>query len=325
MYAEIQLPARSPSASYSALACRQFSKLLNSSLNVPYVCARCCVRNPTSTTLPLPISATFNGNTDFAPSTSPAAVQTVAAAPTILNLTASPATLYQFQALSLAATIAAPLSTQAPNGSLTFYDSGKSVATAPLVVSSQTNTGSASMTLTSLAPGTHILTAGYASNANFLPSTSPGVNITVLPNAFSVTLNPSTLTIQTEHHATLTVTFTGIGLSDTVDIACGTLPEAASCNFNATTVQLQPGQTASVSLDIDTDAILDFANLSHPDSRPSTPVAFAALLPSSYSPAGAANTALPSRCCWPASPHSSSSDAATNTPTTPHPAPIPSP
>ncbi len=37
---------------------RQFNKALNSSLNVPYVCARCCGRNPINTILPEPWRAT---------------------------------------------------------------------------------------------------------------------------------------------------------------------------------------------------------------------------------------------------------------------------
>jgi hypothetical protein len=95
---------------------------------------------------------------------------------TSTTLTSSnPSSLYG-QPVTLTATVAAGT---APSGTVTFTDGTTVLGTAPL-----DNSGRAAITLTNLAVGSHTLTASYAGNANFAPSTSPPLaqNVTAAPN-----------------------------------------------------------------------------------------------------------------------------------------------
>jgi len=78
---------------------------------------------------------------------------------------------------------------------------------------------------------------------------------------FVVSANPPTISIQTKHHASMTVTVSPIGqFAGKVTLSCvDTEPAWASCAFAPATVDLNGGAAVSSTLTIDTDEIKDYA------------------------------------------------------------------
>jgi hypothetical protein len=99
---------------------------------------------------------------------------------------------------------------------------------------------------------------------------------------FSISVANPNITIQTQHHTTVTVTLTSLnGLADAIAMSCGNPPAYVTCKFTPGLTQLTANGTAGVSLYLDTDSVLGYA-LNSPartprDSR-ALPVNFALLL-----------------------------------------------
>jgi hypothetical protein len=139
------------------------------------------------------ITANYAGNANYAASTSPVLTQTVNAAPlatTTTTITSSnnPSTFGQ----SVTFTATVTTGTGTPTGTVTFFDGATNIGTGTL------SGNTATFTTTSLATGSHNITANYAGNANYAASTSPVLTQTVnaAPPATTVTtitssLNPS--------------------------------------------------------------------------------------------------------------------------------------
>jgi large repetitive protein len=121
------------------------------------------------------ITATYNGNTTFGPSTSAALTQTVNQAATTVTLSSStnPAGTGQTVAFTAVVLPTTP-GTGTPTGTVTFTIDG--VAQPPLILTSgkavtfKTNT---------LAAGTHTITATYSGDADYIASTSTALIQTV--------------------------------------------------------------------------------------------------------------------------------------------------
>lgn len=141
------------------------------------------------------ITLSYSGDANFA-GTSAQLTQTVIDATTSTTLAgpASPATFGQ--AMSLTATVT---SNGAPaTGTVTFNDAGTTIGTASLGT-----TGSAVLTLSTLAPGPHTIIATYGGNARAASSSSTALLFTVKQNTLialtsnsnpALTLNPITIT-----------------------------------------------------------------------------------------------------------------------------------
>ena len=106
--------------------------------------------------------------------------------------------------------------------------------------------GVATYTTSSLTAGSHTINAVYGGDANFAGSQSM-LTQTITTPGFSLSANPTTLTIQQGQtgQAKITLTSTG-GDSGTFTFACGGLPEFAACIFNPTSLTVD-GSNASVS------------------------------------------------------------------------------
>ncbi len=209
------------------------------------------------------ITASFAQTPNLSPSIASATL-TVTPAPTVIHLSAAPNPAIQFQLLTIAAAVTAPGSSAAPTGQIAFQDGATPLALSPI-----TTVGSAqaaSFSTSALSPGTHLITAIYPATPNFLPATAT-LSVTVLPQDFTLSAAP-TISIPTEHHATLTLNLTSVGsFSDQIDLACGTLPLYASCVFNGP-VALTPDAKLSVTVHLDTDAVFDYARLQHTPTPP---------------------------------------------------------
>jgi hypothetical protein len=116
------------------------------------------------------ISAAYSGDNNFNSSTASGAsgvTQTVSKSATSSTVNGSPNPSAFGQAVVLTAKVTASGGGGgSPTGTVTFSDGTVSLGTAPVAV------GVASLNVSSLAPGSHNITAAYGGDSNFLPSTS---------------------------------------------------------------------------------------------------------------------------------------------------------
>ena len=154
------------------------------------------------------LTAAYSGGGNFLASTSAIVIHTVnpGSTSTTLSSTPNPSTLGQTVTLNATVSAVAP-AVGVPTGTVTFRDGATVLATATLV------NGSASFTISTLAAGSHPLTAVYSGSATFAASTSAVVTQVVnapAPAATSTSLtstpNPST----TGQAVTLSATVTSV-------------------------------------------------------------------------------------------------------------------
>jgi len=152
------------------------------------------------------------------------------------------------QSITLTATVSntagAGISTAIPTGSVQFMD-GASLLGAAQTLS---GTGTATLTTSTLAAGTHLITAVYTNvDGNFLGSTSTSItSITQLVGDFSINVSPSAQTISSGHQAVYSITVTPIGgLTGTVALSCSGAPANSTCLVSPATQNLQGAAVTS--------------------------------------------------------------------------------
>ena len=122
-------------------------------------------------------SANYDGTASFLSSKSADLAYVVNKATTTTTLLASPTSAVQGELVTFTATVASAAG--APGGTVAFFDNGVQIGTGALAtVSGQQQATFAS---TTLAVGSHPITAQYLGAANFAVSTSAGTNITITP------------------------------------------------------------------------------------------------------------------------------------------------
>jgi hypothetical protein len=157
---------------------------------------------------------------------------------TLANLTSNPSVGVP---VTLSAQVASTTS-GVPTGSITLMDGTAVLAVAPLSAA-----GRATFTTSSLALGTHTLSAAYAGDSNFLPSSPAGATV-VVGAAPDFTLAATGLTTQAVA-AGNAVTFTfsaamqGVGLSSPITLAVQGTPPGATASLNP--ANLPPGGTVT--------------------------------------------------------------------------------
>ena len=156
--------------------------------------------------------------------------QTVNPATTTTSVTSSVNPSVFGQSVTFTATVANTsgqgISTAIPTGTVQFMD-GASVLGAPQTVS---GSGTATLTTSALAAGTHPITAVYTNiDGNFRSSTSS--SLTQVVQDFSITATPAAQTIPSGHQAIYTVTVTPIaGLTGTIALSCSGVPVNSTCS-----------------------------------------------------------------------------------------------
>jgi Bacterial Ig-like domain (group 3)/Autotransporter beta-domain len=113
------------------------------------------------------ITATYNGDVNFASSTT-SINQTVSKIATATTLTASPNPSTPGQAVTFTATVKPAGVSGTPTGTVTFKDGGTTLG-APVTLN---GSGSATFTTSTLASGSHTITAIYSGDPSFAGSTS---------------------------------------------------------------------------------------------------------------------------------------------------------
>ncbi|QEH31993.1 hypothetical protein OJF2_04620 [Aquisphaera giovannonii] len=173
---------------------------------------------------PHSITASYGGDSLFAPSVSPAVDLTVSQSTATTGTVASSAPqVFYGQSVTLTATFQAPSNGTTPmTGTVSFYDGSTLLGTAPMttplageVVSGAMATGQASLPAT-LSAGDHVITAVYSGDANYAPASSTTTaSVVVAPATTSSSLtvnvsgNSATLLAQVVATSPGTPTLTG--------------------------------------------------------------------------------------------------------------------
>ena len=126
------------------------------------------------------------------------------------------------------------------------------------------------------------ITVSYAGNTDFLASTSAPITLTIVPQDFTITLASPTVTIQTQHHLTTTLTLTSLnGFADSLALTCANLPTYVTCRPTPNPAPLTANGSTIVSLYLDTDSVLGYAR-NHltplPGNSPTAPINLGLLL-----------------------------------------------
>jgi len=164
------------------------------------------------------LTAAYGGAGNFLASTSTAVTQVVNAGDTTTTLTATPNPSRFGQAVTLTATVAAVApAAGVPAGTVTFSDGAATIGTATLGAN-----GSASIVVSTLAAGSHSLTAAYGGSGNFLASTSAAVTQVVnAPDTVSVTRAEQVLQTGELRVEGVNTRITGDGFAASVSIFSG--------------------------------------------------------------------------------------------------------
>jgi len=150
---------------------------------------------------------------------------------TATTLTASPNPLADGQPAMLTATVT-PAPTGSPAGIVSFYSGTTLLGTGTLNAS-----GVAAFTTSSLAVGADSITAAYAGNSGFAPSTSSAVSETVT-SSYTVTAPTTPVPVAPGGAATIDITVPPLGgaFDSVVTLSATGLPPGATASFNPPTV-----------------------------------------------------------------------------------------
>jgi hypothetical protein len=131
------------------------------------------------------IVATYSGNTNYAPSSSSALSQQINATGTTTALTASAQNITVGQSVTFSAAVTSGTG-GIPTGTVSFREGAAVVGTGTLNAQGVTTTTTSSLTV-----GTHIITAIYSGDSNYITSTSNTVTVVVAQAGSSITLASS--------------------------------------------------------------------------------------------------------------------------------------
>jgi hypothetical protein len=153
------------------------------------------------------VTASYGGDSNFAPGTSAPLAQTVDKALTSTTLTITPNPALVGQAVTYTATVTpSPTNAGSPTGSVTFVANGGTV-----IGSATLSNGTAVLTSSALGVGTYSVVAQYTlGDANFQPSDSAPVSLAV-QNPTTTTLAASPNPSDVNQSVTFTATVTGTG------------------------------------------------------------------------------------------------------------------
>lgn len=173
------------------------------------------------------ITGLYSGDSTYASSTSPAIQQVVTKASTTTAApTLSPAAV-NVKSSGPVMLSAAVTPSSGPTGSVNFSVDGTMVGSAKVGSSFSYNPSS-------LAAGTHSVTAVYTGDTNFNGSTSSATTLSV--EDFQMSANPTTVSVSGPGQSgttKLTITPLG-GFNQTLIYSCSGLPTGATCGFNST-------------------------------------------------------------------------------------------
>jgi hypothetical protein len=190
------------------------------------------------------LSAVYLGDTNFQRHASSSVTQKVNLAGTTTTLGSSVNPSISGQPVIFAANVS-PANSGTPTGSVTFLDGAVTIGTGSLA------SGAASLSISTLAVGTHTITASYSGDSDFSASTSPEVSQVVSGPDFSISASALSGSLTAGQSSTSTITLTSqYGFSGTVTLTCSSgLPSGASCAFApASLVPSADGVTSTLTI-----------------------------------------------------------------------------
>jgi hypothetical protein len=224
------------------------------------------------------VDAVYEGNSSFAPSTSAKIPLQGRIVATNLTLTANPTE----QMITMPVTFTAQLSSVSnepyfgiPTGTVSFYDQsvGAQIGTAPMGAN-----GQAVLTVTSIGPGVHSITASYGGDPSFLASGSNAVSVQIdelrilrVGNNNTTILPGTTVvyTIQVQPQVATTFLYS-------VGFTASGLPAGATATFSPAT--LAPGG-AMTNITMTVKTVTTASNTPPPSPFERLPLALGLLLP----------------------------------------------
>jgi parallel beta-helix repeat protein len=134
------------------------------------------------------ITAVYGGSTEYAGSTSNAIIETVLGTDTGTSLSASPNPATPGQSITFTAIVSGVQSAEPLTGTVTFKDGATTLGTGSV----GTN-GVATLSISSLLTGTHIITAAYGGSPNYNASTSGAISmvVTAIPTSIDLSASPN--------------------------------------------------------------------------------------------------------------------------------------
>ncbi len=197
-----------------------------------------------SITTSLLVAPTTSITTTYAGATTVNPLFTASTSVTVLTVSAKPATTIGLmtsnaapnlgQSITLTATVASAASTAPFSGNVTFSDTFNGVTTALAAPVTVTSTGGAILNISTLAAGTHKISATYANDLVYAnATTTTSVTVVVTAPAYSVTANLAGIAIHYESTGTVVLTATSVGgYAGTLTASCGTAPPGVLCAFS---------------------------------------------------------------------------------------------
>lgn len=173
------------------------------------------------------LTASFAGDTNFVASNSAALPFNVTKATPTVALTAAPNPVALQSTVTLTATVSSAVGT--PTGSVVFSDGGTSLGTVPL------GNSLATLNVSTLAAGTHTLTAAYGGDNYFASLTSSPVTEVVQNFALTIGSSAKTQTISPGGTASYTILVNPLGVNafqNAVSFTASGLPSGATANFS---------------------------------------------------------------------------------------------
>jgi polygalacturonase len=183
------------------------------------------------------LSAVYQGDTTYVPSTGAAAPTVIAQAPSGTTVAATTTAINPGGGTSLTATIAGVAGALPPSGSVTVLDGTTNVGAGPVIAGKVT----IAVTLQSL--GSHTLTAQYSGDSNYVASS--GTIAIAVVQAFSLTSTATTVSLTTGGVSNTPISIMPAGgFSGTVTLTCSSPVTYLTCGVMPGTVTVS-GSTAA--------------------------------------------------------------------------------
>jgi len=183
---------------------------------------------------PYSITAYYLDDAVYATSTSAAQTLNVLATPVATTTTIASSNLAANLNASVTFTATVSSLVGPPAGSVKFMDGTTVLSTVTLA---GTTSSTASLTLTTLAAGTHSITAVYQAGTTWATSTSTAVSEVVTAPAYTFTVSPTTVTTTAGASTGVDLTLTPVGgFVGTFTVGCGAVPAHVSCAMESPTL-----------------------------------------------------------------------------------------
>jgi hypothetical protein len=192
------------------------------------------------------LTATYGGDANNTTSTSSSKTLSVAIVASSTSLTASPNTVVAGSGVTFHASVTSSAGSP-PSGSINFLDGGSSIGSPSL-----DSNGNASFTTSSLAAGSHTLTASYGGNSQNASSVSLALPYNVTTGAtpdFALSTTVAGATMSAGQNTTIPLALQGTtGFSGNVTITCAGLPQGATCVSSPPTVSVNSSTATNVTI-----------------------------------------------------------------------------